>query len=173
MAQTFKIQAVSQQVKDWSGKFGPMKDYKVKLEGTELPVTITRKPESAPPKAGDEIYGTLDMSGQYGPKFKSESKPDGFRGGSGGGSSGGKSPKDEKAIQAMWAIGQAINALGTVSTDGVQHYLGQVNEMADELFNMVDMVKTSTPNKDEVVTDIPDDMSDIFGDVEVIDTGDI
>lgn len=161
MAQTMKIQAVGKQTKPWNGKYGGMVDYKVKFEDSDNVVTLTRKADSKAPVAGEEVYGTVDMSGEYGPKFKSESKPFG-----GGGASKTYQPKDEKAIQAMWAIGQAIAAEQREPQD--------IEALASDLFAMVDRIKTGSKG-DTVNTDVPDEVTveDIFGDVEIVDDEEI
>lgn len=63
--------------------------------------------------------------------------------------SGNYVPKDEKAIQAMWAIGQSIAALNDKVED-----LQLVEDYAKELFAMVDRVKTgeSTSEQSDTVT---------------------
>lgn len=51
-------------------------------------VEVSIKTDSPVPQAGDELYGDIDHSGQYGPKFKKASKP----GAGGGGASRGRAP---------------------------------------------------------------------------------
>lgn len=68
----YKILAVSQKVRDYDSKFGPMKSYKLKLSDTEMAVDLSQKASSTPPAVGDVLNGTIDMSGQYGPKFKKD-----------------------------------------------------------------------------------------------------
>jgi hypothetical protein len=82
-------------------------------------------------------------------------------------------PKDEKAIQAMWAIGQATVLHGQMQT-GTKTELDFIETNAQELFLMVDRVKATpadrvdTPNEPEsppepdVVHD-PDQVEDIKG----------
>lgn len=73
-------------------------------------------------------------------------------------------PKDEKAIQAMWSIGQSVNAhVGSEGLDAAE--LTSVRDYAIELFHMVDAVKADTsaepeaaPKEDVVVEDIPEQM---------------
>lgn len=72
---TFEIMVVGDQIREWSSeRGGPMKSYRVGLrdeQGQSTPnVEWARKATSPPPVAGQKIEGTLDTSGQYGPKFK-------------------------------------------------------------------------------------------------------
>lgn len=65
-------------------------------------------------------------------------------------------PKDEKAIQAMWAIGQSI-AAHNGNTDMDVANLESVKAFAVEVFGMVDDVKTGgvyTPQEPEVVHEV-------------------
>lgn len=184
MAETYKVTAVSTKTKQWEGKYGPMVDHYVKLEGVDAPVVVTKKPDSRAPQEGDELYGTLDMGGKFGPKFKAESKPfgGGAPSGGGGGSKPSYQPKDEKAIQAMWAIGQAVTALGPITDkkQPVADYALAVETVATELFGLVDVIKAggkADSAEAYTIADEPDtedkkiDMSEIdaiFGDKEVI-----
>lgn len=101
---------------------------------------------------------------------------------SGGGQSRGSgyTPKDEKAIQAMWAIGQAVQLTIPTLKPGTQAELADVCNLAVELSSMVDVVKagepvgaTSTPEKlDEVINDVPDEMpADFLKDIDDVFPG--
>lgn len=82
-------------------------------------------------------------------------------------------PKDEKAIQAMWSIGQAVQLVVATKPKDI---LGTVEAHAQELFLMVDRVKAvtevqgaTTPEPDVVID--PDqttieDIKEIFGEAE-------
>lgn len=156
----FKVVAVSDQVREFQTKFGNMKSYKLKLEGVEEVVELAQKDTTPAPTAGQTLTGSIDMTGQYGPKFKKENPNYGGGGGSFGGSSGSKpgyTPKDEKAIQAMWAIGQAVAALGQKTED---QYPEHVEALAIKLFNMVDVVKTGVAATEEVVVAEGDNLAD-------------
>lgn len=98
---------------------------------------------------------------------KQAPKEDGsYQARSGGGASGGANsrqpyvPKDDKAIQAMWAISQSIAAhSGTTDSDMNPADLASVEGYANELFSMVDRVKASqgtdtTSQPDVVVEDV-------------------
>lgn len=172
MAQTFKIEAVSSTKREFESKYGPMVSYRLKLEGVEEPVELTKKTTSPAPTKGSELYGTVDMSSQYGPKFKTERQFDG-----GGGSKPSYQPKDEKAIQAMWAIGQSAQFLAT--SQGAKADIADIEPLASDLFAMVDRVKADSKEapKDGVAQEVPNKdqltIEDVFGkDVEVIKTDD-
>lgn len=113
---------------------------------------------------------------------KQAPKEGGWSGGqaSTGGQTSGKSsytPKDEKAIQAMWAIGQSIAAhSGAADMDTAD--LSSVEGYAKELFEMVDRVKTgeSTAEVAGTVTDAdgPLDltlMDEVLGGTEKVPAG--
>lgn len=86
----YTITAVGEQVDSYQGKYGEMKTYKVKFQETgETVISLSQKPETAPPKPGDSLDGSIDMSGSYGPRFKKAfaPKPGGHSGGGGRGGS--------------------------------------------------------------------------------------
>lgn len=169
MSQEYKIIKVSSQPpKEWEGSHGKVYYIKVMLEGHDKPVSVGKKSPDAL-KAGDTIFGTIVPTDFGEDKFKSESKPYG---------GGGHAPKDEKAIQSMWAIGQAISAMGLVGDKDTDFYIGEVSDLAVQLFGMVDFVKgsvgASPEGKDSVNNDVPESnptLKDVFGDVEEVDPG--
>lgn len=72
----YTVIAVSDNVKEYPGKYGNMKNYKIKFEETpDVIVQLSQKAETPAPKTGDVIEGTIDMSAQYGPKFKKAFTP--------------------------------------------------------------------------------------------------
>lgn len=99
-----------------------------------------------------------------------------------GSRSSGYPAKDEKAIQAMWSIGQSVVLHGQMQT-GTNIELDFIERYAQDLFLMVDRVKvvtdepepeavTATPESsdgagdDVVIENVPDDISTIFDDAE-------
>lgn len=170
MSQEYKITKVSAQPpKEWEGSHGKVYYIKVMLEGHDKPVSIGKKSPDAL-KTGDTVFGTIVPTDYEEDKFKAESKQ--FGGG------GGREPKDEKAIQAMWAIGQAVSAIGLVGEKDTALYTGEVSDLAVQLFGMVDFVKgsvgVSPEGKDSVNNDVPESnptLKDVFGDVEEVDPG--
>lgn len=102
---------------------------------------------------------TYERDGKYGAEtfVRQVPKEGGFSGGSSG---GGYQPKDEKAIQAMWSIGQAIQALSEKAKDSIN--LSDIEANAQELFLMVGRVKAV----DEL--DKPDAVTEVFGETEEI-----
>lgn len=138
----YKIKAVSKQVREYDSKYGPMKSYKVAFEDYDQAVEISRKDTSPAPQVGDELEGTIDMSGQYGPKFKQDFS-------AGKKSFGGGYSRDDDAIKAQWAIGQAMNAHIGTNTDG-KVKLEDVEVLAKKLFSMVERVKQPAATVDEV-----------------------
>lgn len=178
MAQTFKVTALSPKTKQWKGNYGPMVDYYVKLEGVDAPVIVTKKPDSRPPAAGDELFGTLDMSGKFGPKFKAEKQA--FGGGGtnsfsgGGGSKPSYQPKDEASIHAQFAIREAnlqvVNGL-------IEH--DALEQRANDFYDMIERVKShasaetkdAEPDKADKKPDLSE-LDDLFGKSDTIPTDD-
>lgn len=78
----YTVKAVNPTTRDYQTQFGDMKEYQVKFNEIEAVVKISQKATTAPPKEGDVLNGTIDMSAQYGPKFKKEYNPGGFGGSS-------------------------------------------------------------------------------------------
>lgn len=66
------IQAVSPETRTYDTKYGQMISYKLKLEGVDTPVELGQKTTTPAPQTGGTLNGTIDTSGQYGPKFKKE-----------------------------------------------------------------------------------------------------
>lgn len=95
MAQDYKITAVSQQVKDWQSNYGPMKTYKLMLEGRTEACEINKKADSAPPTVGQVLYGNITTN-EYGDKIKTEQKQPGF----------GTPPPDKQGVRVDNSDGQ-------------------------------------------------------------------
>lgn len=132
MPQNYTIKQVSQQEpKRYEGKFGVTYYHKVRFEGSDEVIEIGRK-EGNDPKVGEQLYGTIEDT-EYGKKFKAEKNPNGYSG-------GGKSTKDEAAIKAMWAIGQAVSTVDKFDPSVVL-------QVATTLYDMIEDVKNHTPAK--------------------------
>lgn len=108
----------------------PMEAYTVMLQGESDAVEINRKTGDKP-TVGEVLTGKLEST-DFGVRFKKESKP--YT------PSKGYQPKDEVAIKAMWAIGQAIDFLGFEPANAT---LTDIEPLARDLFNMVERVKTN------------------------------
>lgn len=102
MPSDYKIVAVTKGPRVWSSQFGTFHAYEcdiVDASGQQTKgVEVSIKPESPVPQSGDELYGDVDTSSQYGPKFKKASKPG--AGGGGGGSRRASRPDDDPATYA-------------------------------------------------------------------------
>lgn len=83
-------------------------------------------------------------------------------------------PKDEKAIQAMWAISQAIQVCAAAKMTTIP----EIEVNAQELFLMVDRIKVVTetpeaPQQPDTIQPVPEgqltvaDIKDVLGDEEV------
>lgn len=106
-----------------------------------------------------EIY---EKEGKYGSEqFARQVRKEGDNYGSRGGGSN-YQPKDEKAIKAMWAIGQAVQLI----PDKTKIELADIEANAQQLFEMVDRVKIV----DEINTE---PVKDVFGEAEPLDVIDL
>lgn len=74
MSETYKIEAVDTDVRNWSSQYGEFSTYTVKLNGVNEAVQLNKKSSSPAPEVGDEVYGDITDS-QFGKKFKSAKKP--------------------------------------------------------------------------------------------------
>lgn len=147
--------------KPWnSAQGGPMMSYKVMFEETgDKVIEMSQKASSPAPKAGDKLEGSIDMSSQYGPKFKKDFTK-----------RGGGAPKDEAAIRAQFAIKAAIQlyaALPEKARAEVQDSQLWVEARAKEMYAMVDAVKgAATPASDPAKKEMDDftqSLADTFG----------
>lgn len=150
----YKILAVGSEgtnaPRHYESKYGSMVAYKLKLEGSNDIVELSKKSSSPAPAIGDMLNGTIEKT-DFGHKFKSENT---FNG-------GGKTyqPKDEAGIKAMWSIGQSV-AFHSSNKDAT---FNDIEDGAKKFFAMVDRVKNGTKveTKDRVVEDISDDPIDL------------
>lgn len=72
----YTVNAVAPEVRDYQSKYGDMSEYTVRFnESGDTIVHVNQKSSTPPPKAGDTLTGTVDMSADYGPKFKKEFTP--------------------------------------------------------------------------------------------------
>lgn len=105
MPSDHKIVGVTKGPRVWSGQFGDFHAYEcdvveVATGQQHRGVEVSIRPDSPVPQAGDELYGDVDTSGQYGPKFKKTSKPGGGGGGSRPSSRRASRPDDDPATYA-------------------------------------------------------------------------
>ena len=106
-----------------------MVTYFLRLEGYEGEVQINKKEGSEAPKAGESIFGEI-VEDSYGAKFKSQKNPNGFKG----------TPRDQNAIRAQWAIGQAHLAIPYDPSDE-EKWIKSVGKTAKLFYAMVERVK--------------------------------
>lgn len=71
---TYTIQDVSENVRDIKGQYGPLKVYKLKLEGESETVDYLLSPASPTPRIGDIIEGIIGHN-SFGAYFKKDKKP--------------------------------------------------------------------------------------------------
>jgi len=161
----YTVKAV-QKRDQWSSGHGEFQTYAVQLSDYNGWVVLNQKVTTPAPNVGDVLEGYIAPDNRGNPKFNKQKEGYGQgpqSQGSGQTSSGGRSnyvPKDEAAIKAMWAIGQAVE-LATALSPGKPVKLEDVENAAIELFAMVETVKTATEplpaqeeSSDVVLTDI-------------------
>ena len=71
---TYKVVAVSNEVKLFSGRSGMIEVFNLKLEGVEGVVQLNQKAGKTPPQVGEVIEGQI-TSNQYGQKLKRDYAP--------------------------------------------------------------------------------------------------
>jgi hypothetical protein len=133
----YTITAVNDQVRDWqSQQGGPMKGYRVTLrnaDGREMAnVEWSRKANSPAPQVGQTVDGTVDTSGQYGPKFKAA-----MAGGGGGGFSRSKSPEERRSIAMQASQKVAVEIVRMNAPPDVSAVTDEVLRVAQSLFQQV------------------------------------
>ncbi len=88
---------------------------------------------------------------------------------------GGYQPKDEAAIKAMWAIGQAVALFNNSYPQGGGQVPApdEVEYRAVDFFHMVDRVKTAPELEDltQSVEPSKEELTNVFGDVQTFDDG--
>lgn len=68
---TYTVEAVLGE-REFEGQHGKLKSYDLRLKDVEQVVELTRKPETAPPKAGDTLNGNLEEGFRGKKKLKLE-----------------------------------------------------------------------------------------------------
>lgn len=143
----YTITAVAPNPRDWnSTQGGPMKGYRVTMrdaQGQEMQnVEWSRKVTSAAPTVGQQVEGTIDTSGQYGPKFKAAQQGGGF----GGGGFRPRDPAERKSIEMMHAQKCAVDALRLAAEHGeykppkASDVVDQVRDLAASFFAQIEEV---------------------------------
>lgn len=173
---TGQVKTVSGE-KVWSTPDGKIKIFTVVLDYDGKPVSAKTYSEAIATPGWEGEVESYEKQGRNGMQtfVKQPPKEDGSYSPKGTGSSGtsggaGRSsyqPKDEKAIQAMWSISQAV-ALLTGLSDGKLlkgDVVGEVEAKAQQLFNMVDRVK-ATPSDLDTVVPVKDDSQITIDDIK-------
>lgn len=152
MAEYKITQVSSQPPKEYDGQNGKIYYIKVALQGHAKPVSIGKKSPNAL-KPGDTVYGTIMPTEYDTDNFKAENKP--YQA---------ATPKDQDAIKAQWAIGQAveINIKYEPTFDVIK-----VEKVAKDLYSMVDRVKGSSVDLNAVAPTaqiVPQQQTQTFSD---------
>jgi hypothetical protein len=106
----YTIKAINSGPREWQSKMGGTNlSWKVDLVGEdgklEGDVEIAQKKETPAITVGQELEGTIDHSGKYGPKFK---KDYGGRPGGGGGGGRPRDPQERASIERQVAFKGAV-----------------------------------------------------------------
>lgn len=119
------------------------------LQGVSEPVRIVVK-DPTKIKDGDKLYGEIkkqtSKAGKDYLRFYRETRPDDSQQGFGNRTGGAKpawQPRDDSAIRAQWAIGQAVTIHMTHAPSKGFTRSDEIEKTAKELFSMVDRVKGS------------------------------
>jgi hypothetical protein len=182
MATVLQVQELS--IKSWKPWIDqetdePIRDNYGNHKGTVTFDEYSAQPVDAtfkePPAIGAKKYGSIEeyqtKAGKTRLKFKAEQRPkEGFT------PSGSKSyqPRDDMAIRAQWAIGQAVSIFQTWLDKGkgasfvddnnlrpsISFLQSCIEPVANELFAMVDRVKDGEPKKTTVDFDDGASVSD-------------
>lgn len=77
---SYTVAAVNPNTRTFNTRNGEMISYEVRFQeiGTEV-IEIAQKPSTPAPKVGDVLEGTIDRTGNYGPKFKKDFQAGGQR----------------------------------------------------------------------------------------------
>lgn len=152
MAQTYTVRDV-RKTDQWDSQYGTFQTYALALEGIGEPVKLNKKvPVKDEPAKGGTLYGTIEekstRNGSTYRQLKLERPDTGpYSGGAHGYSKRDYQPRDDAAIRAQWAIGQAMSFFTAKSTD-VQIDEDHVAQMAQKLYAMVDRVKGGSESTD-------------------------
>lgn len=182
----YTIRAVNPQVRSYETKFGQMVSYKVLFEGDTTPVEISQKATTPAPKEGDVVDGTIDTSGQYGPKFKKEFNQGGFGGGFSGSASastgqssgfkaGGKFQSDPFTMYLSYAKDVAVALIGSKNGYDAEKFAEVLDDVitggktlygsrpgAEEADKPKDSREDVIPTEEEVDNFLPPEISALF-----------
>ncbi len=128
---SYKVTAI-EGTREWESAYGQMISYQIALTGPEgdsiSGVELAQKKTTAPPSVGQDITGTIDFTGKYGPKFKKEKAV--FGGGGGGGS---RPQKDDAAIARAVAYKGAVELTCALIGQGqTEHLAGTLTGFFEE-----------------------------------------
>lgn len=160
----------------WASPDGQRVIYALELDYNGESVTAKTYSAAIATPGWKGTVDTYEKQGRNGTEtfVKQPPKEGGWQGNSGPQSSGGQiagskpayQPRDDKAIQAQWSIGQAV----TVANLGLETDMGAVESLAKEFFAMIERVKTSDQTEAEPAGDaetVGDDelakIDEIFG----------
>lgn len=129
MTQEYIIASVKKQ-KEWSDSYGTYQGYALALKGIGEPVSLNKTvPVMSDPQIGEKIYGNLIQekatNGRLYYRFQLVRKP--------------VNGRDERAIQAQWAIGQAVQCY-VAGDDHTGDAYANIEREAKHFYKMIDKV---------------------------------
>lgn len=144
----YTIEAIDPNVRSYQGKFGSMSSYKVKFKESENWVEVSQKTSTPAPVIGSTMDGTIDMSGQYGPKFNKEY--------SGGGGGAGKRDPDSFTMYLSYAkdIVVAMQTTDGFDEEKFKQLIAATITGGKNLFNNRPGAATTTPPSPAPAADI-------------------
>lgn len=158
----------------WASPDGQRKIFELEMDYQGKPVIAKTYSDAIATVGWSGTVETYEKQGRNGIETFVKQPPK--EGGSFGGGRGNYKPKDEKAIQAMWAIDKAkdvVIARGFKATTPMDDILSEVEAYAQALYEMVPRVKAidnvdqgeapadEPANPDPVIEDIPDGPVDL------------
>lgn len=167
----YTVAAVSPEVRSFGTRYGDMKSYKVRFQETgEQVVEIAQKASSQAPAVGQTLEGSIDTSGQYGPKFKKEYSGGDFQGSSrqssGRTSNYGASHGDQFTMYLSYAKDVAVALIAKDGNlDKLSEYMQEVADAGEFLYNAHNSPQTDNEDKGKPtdVTPSEDDVIQIMG----------
>lgn len=153
---TYTIKLVTPEVRDYSTQYGDMKSYKLILNEMYDPnlsdfeqtvVELSQKASTPAPKVGDKLEGTVDMSGQFGPKFKKD-----YAGGARPGGGGGPTrTSDPKTFYISYAkdIMVAIITAGHAGKPEQITYSDVIEQVAEQGLRLMELANKPTTSEDD------------------------
>lgn len=119
--------------------------YDVQFEGMADWVKINQMAETAAPKQGDELEGSVEDNGKYGLKFVKKRKGGGF------GYGGGAATPGAQWSAAFETAARIVAGYGGTKAKTIEEYLGRVEKVAKLVKERVDALAQAEAPKQETI----------------------